>query len=111
MYIQINIGRNFQPNKFNLIGGTHSDVEWEEFIKDATHIVEQFQLQTDVYGTTLPQVHLGIGEWDGVPEDSAHISAYHEGGFDTDGLSEWVYRLKKQYSQDNIAVIFGSKLI
>ena len=31
MYIQVNVGRNFVPNKYNQFAGTLSDQEWQDY--------------------------------------------------------------------------------
>lgn len=110
MYIQVNIGRNFVPDKYNEFGGELSQFDWEEFIEDVCQVLSGLREHSDM-GYAEPKVHLGTGVWYGRTEESAHISLYHEGGFDLDGIREQLYRLKKKYSQDSIALIVGSELI
>lgn len=110
MYIQVNIGRNFVPNEFNKFGGELSDLEWNSFQDDVVRILESLKEHSDM-GHEVPEIHLGTGVWDGKLEESAKISLYHEGGFDLDGIREQLFRLKKEYSQDSIALIIGSELI
>ena len=110
MYIQVNIGRNFAPNQHNETGGTLSDFEWRCFRADVYMILDQLREHSDM-GHEYPEEHLGRGEWNGEFEESAKISLYHEGGFDLDGIREELRRLKKEYSQDSIALIVGSELL
>ena len=59
-YIQVNIGRNTKD-------GPLSDNKWFAFqfiVMDALH---------DVWAID-PKEHVGVGWWDGVLEDSAHLS-------------------------------------
>lgn len=110
MYIQVNIGRNFVADKNNATGGTLSDLEWRCFRADVCMILDQFREHSDM-GHEYPEELLGTGVWDGVREESAKISLYHEGGFDLDSIREQLFRLKKEYGQDSIALIIGSELI
>lgn len=110
MYIQVNIGRNFVKNRHNEHGGELSELDWTLFQEDVANILDQYREHSDM-GDDMPQVHIGTGVWDGLTEDSAHISLYHEGGFDLDGIREQLYRLKSQYSQAAIALIVGSELV
>lgn len=111
MYIQINIGRNFSVNEFNKTPGELSDLEWGEFVMDVKTLILNYRENTMMGGDDFPSEHYGTGIWNGVEEESAHISMYHEGGFELEGIREQLHRLKKYYSQDNIALIVGSELI
>lgn len=108
MYIQVNIGRNFEHSTLGTVPMV-SDV-WREFQERVVYILLQLREHTDM-GEPTVEIHLGTGVWDGVPEESAKISVYHEGGFDLDSIREQLFRLKKEYSQDSIALIIGSELI
>ena len=110
MYIQVNIGRNFVPDRYNPTGGTLSDQVWQDYQDLVVSLLDNYREHSDM-GHEMPEVHLGIGTWDGVPEESAKISLYHEGGFDLDGIREQLFRLKKDFSQDTIALLIGSELI
>lgn len=110
MYIQVNIGRNFAPDKNNATGGTLSDLDWRCFRADVYMILDQNREHSDM-GNEYPEEHLGTGNWNGELEESAKISLYHEGGFDLDSIREQLFRLKKEYSQGTIALIVGSELI
>ena len=103
MYIQVNIGRNVRnmpmPEKF-----------WNEFQDDVVNILERLKERSDM-GHEVPEIHLGTGVWNGRMEESAKISLYPEGGFDLDAIREELRWLKREYLQDNIALIIGSELI
>lgn len=103
MYIQVNIGRNVRNMPM-------AEKFWNEFQDDVVNILEQLREHSDM-GHEVPEIHLGTGVWDGRIEESAKISLYHEGGFDLDAIREELRRLKKEYLQDNIALIVGSELI
>ena len=109
-YVQVNIGRNFVADRYNATGGTLSDLQWSEFQEDVKYALVQFREHSDM-GHEVPEIHLGTGVWDGKVEESAKISLYHEGGFDTDGLKNYLFGLKGMYSQESIAIIIGSQLI
>lgn len=115
MYIQANIGRNV-ADKYRDEYGMNldprmSDDLWAEFQNDVVSIFRQNAEHSNA-GEDLPsfQVHLGMGEWDGVVEESAHISIYWEHGFDLDMIRQALTALAVDYGQDNIAFIVGSEL-
>lgn len=110
MYIQVNIGRNFEPDNYNAFSGELSDFEWFQFQDDVVSILEGHREHSDM-GHEVPEIHIGSGVWNGRVEESAKISLYHEGGFDLEGIREQLHRLKKEYSQESIALIVGSELI
>lgn len=103
MYIQVNIGRNVRNMPM-------AEKFWNEFQDDVVNILESLKEHSDM-GHEVPEIHLGTGVWDGRVEESAKISLYHEGGFDLDAIREELRRLKREYLQDNIALIIGSELI
>lgn len=109
MYIQANIGRNAGP-------GPMGDTMWETFQRAVRYaIADTIDETTDVVGHYLLgqfQIHTGMGEWEGVAEESAHVSIY----FDTrpgqvnaarvhEHLRDALADLAKVYSQDAIAFI------
>lgn len=111
MYIQVNIGRNYGKSAVGPWYGTPMPLElWDEFVTDVLNILDQYREHSDM-GDEDPVVHRGTGVWDGVREDSAHISLFHEGGFDLDGIRGQLRRLKNEYGQDAIALIVGSELV
>lgn len=130
MYIQINIGRNFSNE--NGAAGVHADPIWRDFqfaMMDAIMDAIQASLPTGQWPSAFHsddeyaafEIHTGMGEWDGIREESAHISVY----FDHDGrrydgiLGKWfptapdirehlsasLSTLAKQYGQDAIAFV------
>ena len=122
MYIQVNIGRNFVPDRFNPTGGTLSDLEWGQFKNDivnnlvATVLTDSADVSQDNWDKVLSQVeiHNGQGSYDGIPEESCHISTFVHGGLSEKSLSDfrsYLFNLKKEYSQGSIALIIGSELI
>jgi hypothetical protein len=83
MYIQANIGRNAANVPM-------SDTAWENFqndVRDEILTAVWEWLGVDIKPGDF-QVHTGMGEWDGVPEESAHASVY----FDTDTSAVALYR-------------------
>lgn len=122
MYIQVNIGRNFVPDRFNPTGGTLSDLEWGEFKNDivnnlvATVLTDSADVSQDNWEKVLNQVeiHNGQGSYEGIPEESCHISMFVQGGLSEKSLGDfrrYLFKLKKEYSQGTIALIIGSELI
>ena len=108
MYIQVNIGRNFEHSTLGTMPMV-SDV-WREFQERVVDILLQLREHTDM-GEPSVEVHLGVGYYDGIPEESAKISVYHEGGFDLDAIREHLFELLPDYKQKSIALIVGSELI
>lgn len=105
MYIQVNIGRN--------IGNTPMPVEkWQELqgrvmfvISVAAFNWEDFDLEASI------ETHLGTGSYNGITEESAHISSYWEEGFDIEYLKKDLAKIRDWFEQDTIALIVGSELI
>ena len=114
MYIQANIGRNITTN---LGVRPMGDIAWETFQKDVKD-----EIFLAVHDVDIPtaieiefedfQVHTGMGEWQGVKEESAHVSVY----FDTkpmqifaarvhEHLSDRLAALAREYGQDAIAFV------
>lgn len=122
MYIQVNIGRNFVADRFNPTGGVLSDLEWGRFKNDivdnlvATVLSDSDDISRDNWERVLNQVevHNGQGSYDGIPEESCHISLFVHGGLSEKSLGDfrrYLFNLKKEYSQGTIALIVGSELI
>ena len=107
-YAQPNIGRNVKNEPM-------TDWMWEWFQDGATNVLigathvaaagRSGVKREDV------QVHTGRGEWDGVPEDSAHISLFWEHGIDADYVREQAAVVARMFEQDAVAVIVGSELV
>lgn len=108
MYIQVNIGRNFEHTTLGTMPMV-SDV-WREFQERVVYILLQLREHTDM-GEPSVEMHSGTGVWDGIPEESAKISVFNEGGFDLDSIRAELSELKSEYKQESIALIIGSELI
>lgn len=122
MYIQVNIGRNFVADRFNPMGGTLSELQWAEFKNDivdnlvATVLTEAVNISEDHWQEILDQVeiHNGQGMWDGIAEESCHISIFvpnELSGRTLQQFRQYLFNLKSEYSQESIALIIGSELI
>lgn len=108
MYIQVNIGRNFEHSTLGTVPMV-SDV-WRELQERVVYILLQLREHTDM-GEPSVEIHLGTGVWNGTPEESAKISVYNEGGFDVESIRECLSEIKADYKQRSIALIVGSELI
>lgn len=104
MYIQVNIGRNVNETPM-------SDSDWEQFQTRVTFALIFAANDVDIDVLEFVELHLGEGSYDGITEDSAHLSAYSESGFDIGHLTELLKEIKVAYQQDAIALITGSELI
>lgn len=125
MYIQANIGRNITVTATNGPATATKPMDirvWEKFQADTALVIRQVlsdELSTPLDNDT--QTHTGMGEWDGVPEESAHVSIYldHDGRAWDDFGGRWYDRmpdvrnslsrrlgdLAHRYGQDAIAFI------
>jgi hypothetical protein len=120
MYIQANIGRNVAERD----GSTRAmnDTAWLNFQNDVKEEVMMSLLAAGLGGLVSLssfQVHTGTGEWNGVKEESAHVSVYfdHDGRTYDGTMGSWLDRrpdvrkalevklayLAFQYGQDAIA--------
>lgn len=109
MYLQINIGRNVNLTEPQ---SPMTQQAWEDFQEECRGIIESFALHYNAgFDSDDIQTHVGIGQWHGTPEESAHISVFWEFGFDLDGIRAQLNDLKQRYAQDNIALITSSELI
>lgn len=122
MYIQVNIGRNYVADRFNPVGGTLPDLQWEEFKYEientlvATVVADSAYVTQENWDKVLGQVevHNGQGSYDGIAEESCHISIFVPGGLSKKSLGDfrrYLFNLKKEYSQSTIGLIIGSELI
>lgn len=107
MYVQINIGRNVNDEPM-------PDDVWEGFIN---HVVTELVYSANgvhdrfISVVNSVEIHRGRGVWDGVPEDSAHISLYWGEGFNVYYLRKQLADVRDLYQQKSIALILGSELI
>lgn len=108
-YAQLNIGRNVGTEPMA------ADV-WERFAgacadalayaaRDLMAGVTRTAMRADV------QTHYGTGVWEGVREDSAHVSLFSVHGIDVATLRESVAELAHDYGQGAIALVVGSELV
>ena len=105
MYIQVNIGRNIGTEPMD-------DKSWSTFkgrvayaIYNSANCWEAFVIRTNV------ELHDGMGRYNGITEDSSHISSYWEDGFDLDQLREELRTVRDIYGQDSIALLTESELV
>ena len=122
MYIQVNIGRNYVADMFNPTGGILSDVQWAWFKKDivdnlvATVLSDSDDISEDNWQKVLNtvEIHNDQGSYNGIAEESCHISIFVPAGLSEKSLGDfrrYLFNLKKEYSQDSIGLIIGSELI
>lgn len=104
MYIQVNIGRNVNETPM-------SDTDWQDFQTRVTFALIFSANDTNIDLLAFVEIHLGQGSYDGLTEESAHLSAFSETGFDIGHLTELLKEIKAAYQQDAIALITGSELI
>lgn len=103
MYIQANIGRNIDNTPM-------TDTQWDTFTGSVAFAI--YAAATDSGFDPLDvEIHNGTGSYAGISEDSRHLSAYSEAGFDLDSLRAELREIKGWYGQDAIALIVGSELI
>ena len=104
MYVQVNIGRN--------IGGEPMSGErWDEFRNDIISVLVMSCNDSTSETLSTVEIHDGYGSWDGVREDSAHVSIFWVPGVNVDILRERIAHVRRNYDQDSIALITGSELI
>jgi len=98
MYVQINIGSDqISESGQGFISASFAD----DTLK---------ALSDSIRGDLAPiEVHTGTGTWNGVSEESMHISTLAD--VDTYALRVKLAEIKKIYHQDAIALIVGSDLI
>lgn len=131
MFIQANIGRNVStpawqrapkpgpknPNPNHAIVEPMSDTAWANFQEDVRDaiIIAIYAPHPDLEGQGLRdqfQFHTGMGEWEGVAEESAHVSLYFDakpGKINASAvhehLSDRLADLAREYGQDAIAFV------
>ena len=110
-YAQLNIGRGVGDD-----GTTMAADVWERFIGAcgdalayAARDLAAGVTRTDMRGRV--EEHRGSGVWEGVREDSAHVSLFSEHGINVGTLRELAAELAHDYGQDAIALIVGSELV
>lgn len=113
-YLQVNIGRNVNDKPMD-------DADWSEFkeniaLKLTNTVIGSVPVTRDHYTEILSQVefHSGTGTWDGVEEESCHISIFSPAEIEPQFLEllrVYLRNTKRYYSQDAIALITGSELV
>lgn len=101
--LTVTIGRNYTNDGETF---TLSDGSWLSFQEEVRHLLGR-------YTGTLEQ-HLGIGYWQGIPEESAKITLLVENSLNvnTGYIRVNLERLARTYDQDAIALTIGeSELI
>lgn len=99
-YIQVNVGRNYTDKQGKL--SELSDKQWERMESLISSALMRF--------TTAPGLierHEGRGCWDGISEDSKHISVVAE-GVDEAELRAFMAKVASLYQQEAIAVVISS---
>lgn len=113
-YVQLNIGRTVTDQ------GPLTDTEWETFQADAKDmLVELWQdLSGEYRGAPTVEVHTGGGVWLDHSEESAHLSILIPVGVQHATQAVIMARfnrglkiLARNFSQEAIALITGSKLV
>lgn len=76
MYIQITIGRNASPAAWAWLNKSYElpQEKWDAFVAVASMTLNDALLDNK---WSKLEKHFGTGEWEGVEEESCHISAYH----------------------------------
>lgn len=106
MYIQANIGRNASNVPM-------SETAWATFQQDVKEeIVTAIYQATSAQGLGLMplfQVHTGEGEWEGVKEESAHVSIYFDHPWEDAEFADIAHALEDRLS--NLAHAYGQDAI
>ena len=111
-YVQVNIGRNINDEPMN-------DYVWEMFIGKVRRAIADTvtgwaTAHKFIETLNSVEIHRGSGTWDGIVEESAHISLVMDRDLwdvELDMLRTKLRELKRDYDQDSIALIVGSELV
>lgn len=113
MYVQVNIGRNVGTEPM-------SAQRWQDFQQDVISSLNGFQLYLDYKAPAITyEIHSATGTWDGIEEESAHISTLVDTS-KSEGrplanafthLNKDLRDIAARYDQEAIALISGSKLL
>ena len=105
MYIQLNAGRNVGSTPLSL-------ASWIRFQAELISTLEALDLYESMVRSQDIEIHYGQGSWQGVAEDSVHVSIFIEGDFEElispaawQAFDESIGYLKQVWSQDEIVVI------
>jgi hypothetical protein len=89
--VMVSIGRNVGANPL-------SNDDWIAFVNATSDVIRN--------QNEKPELHWGTGSWDGISEESAHITVYRH--YVTEGMRyayrEGLSRLARHYGQDAIAL-------
>lgn len=120
MYVQVNFGRNVGTVPM-------APPLWDSFTSDVVRVIVHYA--ADMSGgepvgyIADAELHDGFGTWDGVEEQSRHLSLFWEDNTPADQrifsddllagerLRKDLRELADAYGQDNVALIVGSELI
>ena len=121
MYVQVNAGRNVGTVPM-------SDERWDRFYAELSWALGRYAadmtpgLEWTDYALDAER-HTGLGTWDGVTEESMHVSLYWDDATPADKrdyaadlaagdtLRATLKALARGYGQDALALIVGSELI
>lgn len=97
--IQASIGRNIGTEPM-------SSRDWSRFLND---VGDTIRMQGE-----YPEVHFGTGSWEGIREESAHLTFYRDAMPEPDSLLTMTDRLATlagQYGQDAIGLVVSQSLL
>ena len=94
--VMVSIGRNVGPNPL-------SSRDWSRFLNDASDVIRN-------QGES-PEFHYGTGMWDGIREESAHITVYRDVRPDDYAIRQGLSRLARHYGQDAIALTISEPIL
>lgn len=97
-YVQVNIGRNVGSESM-------SDADWDKFIAYTASA-----LSSTCLNHTEFEFHYGRGTWEGVAEESCHVSTLAQ-SVDGPKLRSKLRDLARQFGQDTVALVIGSELV
>ena len=103
--LHVTIGRNVN-------GKPMSDDEWTMFVRMVGTGVFMSQDIAENAKPTLEETHYGMGEWNGISEESAIISLITDNPLNEKMLKDWLIHMKHEFHQDAIAYQYAeSELI
>lgn len=96
--VQASIGRNIGNEPM-------SKRDWKRFINDVSDALRE-QNET-------PEFHFGTGTWEGISEDSVHVTVFRNAGnlSDIGTLKATLSRIAARYGQDAIALTIGTSVL
>lgn len=88
--------------------------EWENFIDRVTAALRVFEVEANAGDDTWTEIHLGTGNWNNVPEESAKITVFYTAEDSSreqraiDELKQTLALLSHIFQQDAIALSLGT---